>query len=103
MQTVDCGQCHEAFSISLREKKHGKGITETYFTCPHCEARYTAFVTNAEIRRRQREIRKLHDSLTTITDFQKYQDVLQKIKDRESKLEPLMKDLKNKIQAKALT
>lgn len=102
MNIVDCDHCHKPFNIQPKEKKHGKGITETYFVCPHCEHRYTAFVTNAEIRKRQREIRQLSDSLPTITDIQKYQDTMQKINKMKAALQPLMQELKNKIQAKAL-
>lgn len=103
MNLVDCDHCHKPFNIQAKEKKHGKGITETYFTCPHCNHRYTAFVTNAEIRKRQREIRQLSDTLPTITDMKKYQVVMQKINKKKAALEPLMQELKNKVQAKALT
>ncbi|MBS4198601.1 hypothetical protein KHA93_02925 [Bacillus sp. FJAT-49732] len=109
MNTVSCDNCHKNFTIKPQEKKHGKGITETYFTCPHCDARYTAFVTNADIRKRQREIRQLHESVQQhVKDFadgrineQDYKQTIgkinEKINKKKAELEPMMKEMKNKV------
>lgn len=115
MNIVDCDHCHKPFNIQPKEKKHGKGITETYFICPHCKHRYTSFVTNAEIRKRQREIRQLHESVNKpAKDFaagrisqpeyvQVIGEINEKINKKKAALEPMMQELKNKVQAKALT
>jgi transposase-like protein len=59
-----CDHCGKQFAIELKEKDHGKGIIETYFVCPHCDSKYTAFVTDPGIRRVQRKIIKIRDSIT---------------------------------------
>lgn len=102
-EPIMCERCCNTFVIRLQEKKHGKGITETYFTCPHCNEHYISYVTNADIRRKQREIRKLYETLPTITDQAKYKKTLNKIRDKKAILDPQMVDLKNKIQAKTLS
>lgn len=94
MSNVHCDKCEKQFVIKPQEKKHGNGVVETFFVCPHCRARYTAFVTNAEARRRQREIKKLYDSLPKITDVVEYQTVLGVIHAKKEELEPLMNKLK---------
>jgi DNA-binding transcriptional regulator GbsR (MarR family) len=60
---VPCDQCKEDFPIVLKEKKHGKGIIETYFICPHCSHRYSSAFTNTRARKCQRQIRKLWDEI----------------------------------------
>lgn len=101
--TVSCDKCGKSFTIKPQEKKHGNGIKETYFRCTHCNERYTAYVTDANIRKKQRDIKKLYETLPTITDQRKYQERMQEIRDKKAKLEPLMNELKNKINKKALT
>ncbi|GIN96128.1 hypothetical protein J6TS1_19980 [Siminovitchia terrae] len=109
MNVVDCDHCQKSFNIQPKEKKHGKGITETYFICPHCQHRYTAFVTNAEIRKRQREIRKLHESVhkpakdytagrINERDYKQAIDrIHEKIDKKQAALEPRMQELKNTV------
>ena len=66
MNLVNCDQCKKNFPIQPKEKKHGQGIKEIYFVCTHCKTRYTAYVTDQEVRRMQRQIRKLEkESLFT--------------------------------------
>lgn len=111
MNIVECDHCHRTITIRPKEKKHGKGIVETYFVCPHCQHRYTAFVTNAEVRKKQREIRQLHESVNKPAkeftagriDKHEYKQAIDKIHKKKAELEPLMQELKNKVQAKALT
>lgn len=97
MSNVHCDKCKKYFDIKPQEKKHGNGIVETFFVCPHCKARYTAFVTNAETRRKQREIKKLRDSLPGITDFDEYQTALGVIHAKQDELAPLMAKLKAEV------
>ncbi|WP_339161776.1 hypothetical protein [Siminovitchia sp. FSL W7-1587] len=110
MNIVECDHCRKPITIRTKEKKHGKGIVETYFVCPHCQRRYTAFVTNAEIRKRQREIRQLHESVNKPAkdftagriDKHEYKQAIDKIHEKihkkKAELEPLMQELKNKVQ-----
>lgn len=102
MNFVTCDKCGKEFSIKPHEKKHGKGIIETYFNCPHCNEHYTAYVTNAAIRSKQREIKKLGDQLHTITDMEKYNKAFARYRKMKQELEPKMNQLKNKIQSKVI-
>lgn len=61
-QKVRCDQCDKEFRIKPKTKSHGINIKETYFICPHCKARYTAYVMDKECRKLQSEIRKLQHS-----------------------------------------
>lgn len=60
---VNCDSCHKEFQIAIKEKKHGNGIVETYFTCPECNKRYSAAFTNERTRKCQKQIRKLWDEI----------------------------------------
>lgn len=59
MREVYCNECNTDFAIVPKKKKHGQGIQETYFTCPECSFHYTAFITDANVRKIQREVRQL--------------------------------------------
>ncbi|KNE19660.1 hypothetical protein [Virgibacillus pantothenticus] len=96
-EPIMCDKCSNTFVIQLQEKKHGKGITETYFTCPHCNEHYTSYATDADIRRKQREIKKMYETLPNITDRKQYSKTLEKIHNKKSNLDPKMIELKNKI------
>jgi transposase-like protein len=60
---INCDSCSKAFYLVIKEKKHGNGIIETYFTCPACNKRYSSAFTNARTRKLQRQIRKLWDEI----------------------------------------
>src|SRR5690625_317798 len=97
MANVQCDKCQKYFDIKQREKKHGRGIVETYFTCPHCKAKYTAFVLNAEARRLQREIKGLtQKQFTASTEEEREHAAKDLIKSKE-KLARLMEELKKQI------
>ncbi|MCM3454471.1 hypothetical protein M3685_10995 [Heyndrickxia oleronia] len=66
MQLVNCDQCKKNFPVQPKEKKHGQGIKETYFVCTHCKTRYTAYVTDQEVRRMQSQIQKLEQEIITL-------------------------------------
>lgn len=99
MANVHCDECKKYFDIKLKEKKRGNGIVETYFICPHCDKHYTAFVTDAVVRRKQREIRSIHEMLKdvktmgNIADFQK---IHAEMEQKKQELQPLMSALKDK-------
>lgn len=96
MANVHCDDCKKHFDIKLKEKKRGNGIVEAYFTCPHCDKHYTAFVTDAVVRRKQREIKKLYETLSNITDYRNYQDTQQFIEQKKQELQLFMRELKDK-------
>lgn len=60
-ETVECEHCHKVSPITVKTRQHGHGIEEVYILCPHCQAEHIAYVTDAQARREQEEIRKLHD------------------------------------------
>lgn len=109
MQQATCDKCSETFPIQSREKKHGKGIRETYFNCPNCMKHYTAFVTDAECREKQRQIRVLRASMSKPAnafrdkkiDEEEYKiqidKIYAKIDKHKSSLELRMHELKQKV------
>lgn len=56
---VTCDQCSKEFVLQKKKKKHPNGVEEIYFTCPHCQARYSSAFTNARARKIQKQIRQL--------------------------------------------
>lgn len=99
MANVHCDECKKHFDIKLKEKKRGNGIVEFYFTCPHCDKHYTAFVTDAVVRRKQREIKRMHDELNELSktnNIPEYNNVLHRMLAKKEKLKPLMDELKRK-------
>ncbi|MBM7717292.1 transcription initiation factor IIE alpha subunit [Bacillus thermophilus] len=60
-QRIHCDQCNKPLKIKLKTKSR-INIKETYFVCPHCKAKYTAYVLDGECRKLQSEIRKLKHS-----------------------------------------
>lgn len=61
---VKCDQCKNDFVVG--ELKHAPSVNEiqrVYFSCPHCQADYTAYYTNQAIRERQAEINELNEKL----------------------------------------
>lgn len=97
MNNTHCDECDKDFAIKLKEKKHGKGITETYFVCPHCKARYTAFVLNADARRMQREVKGLHHTSVTSKVAKEREAALISMRDIQRDLKVLMNELKRGI------
>lgn len=97
MRNVHCDNCKKSIDIKLKEKKHGKGVTETYFTCRNCKAKYTVSVLNADARRMQREIKGLQRTLLTSKDEQELANANVKMGETKTKLKTLMDELKNSI------
>ncbi|MFJ3386679.1 MULTISPECIES: hypothetical protein [unclassified Lysinibacillus] len=60
-QQCQCDNCKELIPIVLKERKHPRGIIESYIKCPHCKEEYIASVTDPKVRREQEEVRKLHE------------------------------------------
>lgn len=55
---VTCDNCKKVFLVKFKEKRHPNTVIETFFTCSHCKHRYTSFVTDTEVRRLQRKIKR---------------------------------------------
>ena len=64
---VTCDECNKEFDIELKTKKHKKDIEETFFKCEHCGTKYTTFVSNTSIRRKQRRVQVLHNEINKLT------------------------------------
>ena len=55
-----CDKCRSEFKVHLKVDKKGD-VHKTHFICPHCDTDYPAGYTNSEIRRLQKELRKLRN------------------------------------------
>lgn len=75
--TALCDQCNYITDVVFNKAKHPNGIEETYFTCEHCHYRYTSFVTDSWVRKKQK------DKLTTAT---KRLELQEEINNRMSRL-----------------
>ncbi|MDW0113773.1 hypothetical protein QT711_11295 [Sporosarcina saromensis] len=105
---VQCDECKKSFDIKPRKKTHGVNLIETYFKCPHCKMHYTSFVTDQEVRRRQREMKELNKELHAIASemvagkasAEKYDDKLKEIETKKTELKKMMDSLKAQIASK---
>ncbi|MBS4188639.1 hypothetical protein KHA94_00195 [Bacillus sp. FJAT-49705] len=95
---VNCNECQKDFLIDLKEKKHPKGIIETYFVCTHCKNRFIAFVTNQNVRKKQHQMRKLQSSIPQIKHPSEYTEAfLKKLEDHYSKINNLKAELESEM------
>jgi hypothetical protein len=69
-QTALCDQCDKITDVEFKKDKHPNGIEETYFKCEHCYYRYTSFVTDSWVRKKQRALKTLprHTDNTQVLD-----------------------------------
>lgn len=81
--TAICDECHQETPVKFKERKlTGAGNpVGTYFKCVNCYAKYTAFITNAKVRRLQKETNKLRikhdktaDDIAVINTNQEFVD-----------------------------
>lgn len=94
-EQVYCNKCLASFEAKLEEKKLGKGIDEIYFICPHCAEYHVASITDAECRRRQREIKRLYEGITAEIGSKEYEKSMKFVEQKKLELEPLMERVKN--------
>ncbi len=57
MKTCICDKCSTEIEINVQEEvidqdKDGKDITEQFFVCPECNARYTIFISDRFMRQK---------------------------------------------------
>jgi hypothetical protein len=90
-----CDECKRDFPIKLRTRKNN-GIEENFFTCPHCKKNYVSFVTNKEIRRKQREIVGLRRRIARQQDPVKRDMVYQRYLREKDTVGKMMQALKEK-------
>ena len=55
---ASCVQCDNFMDVNFTVKKYGQ-LEETYFTCEHCSAHTTCFVTDNIVRDMQKKVRSL--------------------------------------------
>lgn len=56
---IGCNKCKEGFERKIEVEKVKGDIERTFFICPNCKEKYTAFLTNERIRNKQDMIEKL--------------------------------------------
>ena len=62
MKVICTKGCNKQFETPVfKESKLEKDLVEVYFKCPHCNAKYTCFYTDREIRKLQATMRKTKD------------------------------------------
>lgn len=110
MAEVNCNneRCKKIFEIKLRKKKHTVSIIESYFLCPHCKMRYSSHITDQDIRKRQRDMRKYREELGELAKEMvageisggEYDEKIAFIGQKERELKVLVDELKAKIAPK---
>lgn len=85
-----CTECNQMTKIAMQERKHPRGIHETYFTCDVCHVHTTCFVTNAKVRKLLAEVEK--------TRGKRIKSALEvaEMKRSQAKIESTMDELKAK-------
>lgn len=54
-----CNYCDKETAVEFEERKHPRGLRETYFRCNRCGEHYTCFVTDARVRRLHKEVKAM--------------------------------------------
>ena len=94
---VNCDKCNKLFKVMPKQKKHGQGIRETYFTCPYCEEHYTSYITDREVRKWQKEAKKIRRGINRSRNEDEMDELFNKIRKVDSKIENRMNVLKNNV------
>ncbi|WP_078428775.1 hypothetical protein [Alkalihalobacterium alkalinitrilicum] len=79
-QIVRCDECGRGTKINLKERKYGQGRREAYFTCEHCDHKYTSYVTDTRVRRWQVELNETTDAVQRFNLQLKIRERMQKLK-----------------------
>ena len=80
--TALCNECGKITDVIYQEQKHPNDIRETFFKCEHCYYRYTCFVTDEWVRKKQ----KVAAQLRVKNQVSKLQELQQQINERMSRL-----------------
>ncbi|MCJ0932561.1 hypothetical protein MST22_15545 [Virgibacillus halodenitrificans] len=102
MKRVQCDVCSKDFTIKLKERKHGKGIKETYFKCPNCKKEYFVSILDSELRFLQREVKGLeHSKLEPANELIKGkisdEEYKRNIDDIQNQINIVKSEMKNKM------
>lgn len=58
-----CSDCGLDTEIKFKKRKFGDRLEETYFKCEACHVHTTCFITNAKVRKLQKEVAALRSEL----------------------------------------
>ncbi len=96
-----CDECLGEYVPKLKIKKYKCGIEETYFKCPHCNDKYTAFYTDRKIRKQQKELRNFYKNQGSnlyMSGLNGQKKMLEAFNIKKQKLQRDMDKLKRKMQ-----
>ncbi|WP_096269494.1 FlxA-like family protein [Paucisalibacillus globulus] len=86
-----CDFCGKITDIKFKVEKYPNKLEETYFECEFCHFHFTCFVTDAWVRKKQKEIKNLRTSLGITTE---------QLEEKQEKINSRMKLLKQQIAKK---
>lgn len=92
---VKCDECRHEFVLKkLKTKKLTNGVEKTFFSCPSCKKEYVSFITDKNLRNKQKEMQRLR--LKIRKQSNKKLDDLDKIVSMQEDVKKMMADLKAK-------
>ena len=94
---VNCDKCNKLFKVMPKQKKHGQGIRETYFTCPYCEEHYTSYITDREVRKWQKEAKKIRRGINRSRNEDEIKGLINKFEKVKRRTGNRMDELKDKV------
>lgn len=97
MKEAICDECKKSFPISPKQKRHGNGIVETYFTCNQCHHRYSVTVTNQPIKARIRKAAKMYEDLNLANNSDEFEEMNTKLQKYKAITTEMINKLKLQI------
>lgn len=93
---ASCSKCYKTFEVEQQTKHHNEEVEELFFTCPHCEAHYTMFFTDEEVRMLQGKIRRQMKNLGNVAPGGTYDVLDRKINQTQAEIKRQMDHLKQR-------
>lgn len=93
---IGCNKCKEVFERKIEVEKVKGDIERTFFVCPNCKEKYTAFLTNEKIRNKQEKIKKLWEKFLRSKDVGQQVIISKKINKLHKEIENEMSRLERK-------
>lgn len=95
---VACQRCKNDFVMGqLKQAPSVNEVERVYFSCPHCQADYTAYYTNQKIRDRQAEInelnKKVHNAQSDKTKERYIKQIESLTRQNKREMEQLRKEI----------